>query len=490
MELRLEQRIRHDNPHPRTRRAKRCAGLPRSARKKGRLATRKHSSRFSGLRGRDLRVGVEVQHRTPPRQAPGPATLQPSGAVAVGGDGRGTRWARRGFGRRHADIRAGGCGVPPRARRLAIEESVGPGRKLGLHRRALAALCGRSGGVADLARAAHHAEAAGDVEAVLRFAPAAAAEAASMGAHREAAAQSGGLCFGDGLALVRRAELWELRSRECYLTDQSDEAIEAIEQALSLRRMLGDKLAEGNALRWLSQILWCPGRTGEAERAALHAVGDTRGWSAGARTGDGLRQPGGDLLASARIEESIAWASRALESAERLGDTETAVHALSTIGLGESGETGTTRLLQALKRAEQAGLPEQAGSAFTGLALTAVGSHRQAAASRYIAAGIDYCSDNGQELYRLYLLAYRSRLELNQGRWSDAAPTRPRRSSHSPHVDHPAHNCLGCARPRAGQTGRSRTSSGPRGGVGPRRADRGATTAGAGRRSKGRGGLA
>jgi hypothetical protein len=55
--------------------------------------------------------------------------------------------------------------------RLAVEASVPPHRKLGLHRAALAALAEPSAGAPDLARLAHHAEAAGDVDAVLRFAP-------------------------------------------------------------------------------------------------------------------------------------------------------------------------------------------------------------------------------------------------------------------------------------------------------------------------------
>jgi hypothetical protein len=73
--------------------------------------------------------------------------------------------------------------------RLAVEASVPPHRKLGLHRAALAALADPPAGAPDLARLAHHAEAAGDADAVLRFAPAAAARAASTGAYREAAAQ-------------------------------------------------------------------------------------------------------------------------------------------------------------------------------------------------------------------------------------------------------------------------------------------------------------
>ena len=74
--------------------------------------------------------------------------------------------------------------------RLAIEEAIPPNRKLTLHRAALAALVDTPSGSPDLARLAHHAEAAGDDEAVLRFAPAAAARASSLRAHREAAAST------------------------------------------------------------------------------------------------------------------------------------------------------------------------------------------------------------------------------------------------------------------------------------------------------------
>ena len=69
--------------------------------------------------------------------------------------------------------------------RQVVEESLPPGRRAGLHRAALAALAGQA--APDLARLAHHAEAAGDADAVLRFAPAAAERAAAAGARREAA---------------------------------------------------------------------------------------------------------------------------------------------------------------------------------------------------------------------------------------------------------------------------------------------------------------
>src|SRR6185369_4491667 len=58
---------------------------------------------------------------------------------------------------------------------------------------------------------------------------------------------------------------------------------------------------------------------------------------------------------------------------------------------------------------------------FIVLAIIAVEQRRHAEAGRHLEAGIAYCSDRGLELSRLYLLAFRARLELDQGRWSEAA---------------------------------------------------------------------
>jgi DNA-binding CsgD family transcriptional regulator/ribosomal protein S18 acetylase RimI-like enzyme len=305
--------------------------------------------------------------------------------------------------------------------RLAVEASVPPHRKLGLHRAALAALAEPPAGAPDLARLAHHAEAAGDVDAVLRFAPAAAARAASLGAYREAAAQyARALRFGDRLPLARRAELLERRSYACYLADQNDAAVEAVEDALACRRQLGQRLEEGDSLRWLSQTLWCPGRTVEAERAAREAVTLLEALPPGRELAMAYANLAQTCSAAARSEEAVGWAGRALELAERLDDTEIAVHALATIGTCEFGAEGRKKLEQSLQLAQRAALAEQVGRAYILLIGTAVGARRHGLATRYLQAGIDYCSDHGLERDRLYLLAYRARLELDQGRWQQA----------------------------------------------------------------------
>jgi DNA-binding CsgD family transcriptional regulator len=302
--------------------------------------------------------------------------------------------------------------------RLAVEESVAPNRRVELHRRALEALADPPGGARDLARLAYHAEAAGDTDAVVRFAPAAAAGAASLGAHREAAAQyARALRFGDGLSPAERAGLLEDCSRECFFTDQYDEGIAALEQALEIRRALGDRLEEGDALRRLSEFHWCPGRTAESDKCARAAVALLEGLPPGRELGWAYANLAINCLSAARWDEAVAWGERAVELARRLDATDIEVHALATVGAC----TDFRQLEQALELALRAGLGDQAGQIFIPLVIIAVEQRRHPEASRHVEAGIAYCGDRGLELSRRYLLAFRARLELDQGRWSEAA---------------------------------------------------------------------
>ena len=77
--------------------------------------------------------------------------------------------------------------------RLAVEAEIPPRRRAALHRDVLGRL---EASGADSARLAHHAEAAGEGEAVLRHAVAAAARAAQLGAHRQAADSTPARCAG------------------------------------------------------------------------------------------------------------------------------------------------------------------------------------------------------------------------------------------------------------------------------------------------------
>jgi len=311
--------------------------------------------------------------------------------------------------------------------RLALEESLTTARRLSLHRSALEALASRSDSDLNLARIAHHADAAGDGNAVLAFAPAAAARASSVGAHREAAEQyaralhhSGALPPGDVAELLKR------RSRECYLTDQADEAIDALRRATTCYRELGDRAKEGETLAKLSSILWCPGRGEEARLTARQAV-------------ELLERlpPGRELaLAYANLSFVLAWAvddagarqsaRRALELAERLDDPDVLCDALFAVvlrGIDDDPDRGLATIDRAAAIAEARGLHERVADAHLARALTATRMHRHDDARIAFEAGLSYCGTHGVDLMELYLLANRARFELDLGRWSEAAET-------------------------------------------------------------------
>jgi DNA-binding CsgD family transcriptional regulator len=309
--------------------------------------------------------------------------------------------------------------------RLALEEAIAPNRRVALHRAALAALAAPGGDDLDFARLAHHAEAAGDREGVLRWAPCAAARAASSGAHRQASEQfARAIRFADGLSLPRRAELLQGRAVECYMTDQFDEAIKAQSGALECQRRLGDPRAEGDALRSLSRLLFFAGRTREGEPVALAAVELLERLTPGHELAMAYGNVSQRRMVMEDVKEAVAWGTRAFELARRLDDTEALVYALTNIG-GAEFMTGTLegrlKLERALALAQRHGLEEYAGRAFLQLVVCPMRHRMFELAGEYLEGGLAYCEDRGLDTWRLYLLACRARRELDLGRWNEAA---------------------------------------------------------------------
>jgi hypothetical protein len=78
--------------------------------------------------------------------------------------------------------------------------------------------------------------------------------------------------FAAGLEPEQEAELRERSAYECSVSDRNDAAIAQLERALAIRRRLGDRCGEAEALRLLSEALWCIGRVAEARAAAVNAT--------------------------------------------------------------------------------------------------------------------------------------------------------------------------------------------------------------------------
>ena len=308
--------------------------------------------------------------------------------------------------------------------RMAVEISLPPNRRIALHRAALAALAVPGRGSADPARLSHHAEAAADADAVLRFAPAAAASAARVGAHSEAAAQyARALRFSQDLAAERRAELLSLRSTECHLIGDYREAIETRKAAVEAYRHLGDRLREGDALRAMSANLRCFGlvpEAAEAGRAALEVLEQL-----GPRAELALAYANSAMLAL-NVEDAVAtrtWGAKAHELAEQIDDRASFVHAMNSVGtagylLGD--EDGRLALERSLDLCKRWGFREQGGRAYIHLAWASVRRHDYVRAAAYCQEGIEYCLEHGLDAWRFEILGHQARRLLDQGSWERA----------------------------------------------------------------------
>jgi DNA-binding CsgD family transcriptional regulator/tetratricopeptide (TPR) repeat protein len=309
--------------------------------------------------------------------------------------------------------------------RLAIEEAIAPNRRLALHRVAIQALAAHGGEDPDFARLAHHAEAAGDTDGVLRWAPHAAERAARSRAHREAAAQyARALRFADGEPPQLRAELLASRAEECYLTSQIDEAIAAQREALECHRRLGDRLGEGNGLRVLSLLLFFAGRAAEGEPLVLEAIEVLERLPAGHELAMSYANISARRMVVEDAVEAVAWGNRALELARELGDTEAEVYALSNIAAAEfraDPNASRPKLEAALELAQRHGLEAHAALTFNRLVMFPIRYRRFDIAQAHLETGLEYCTQRGLDTFRLYLLGARARLELDLGQWAQAA---------------------------------------------------------------------
>jgi DNA-binding CsgD family transcriptional regulator/tetratricopeptide (TPR) repeat protein len=309
--------------------------------------------------------------------------------------------------------------------RLAVEESLPPNRRVSLHRGAVAALAGAPDRAVDAARIAHHADVAGDGDAVLRFAPAAAALAASLGAHREAAAQyARALRFAAALPAQEQAALLERRAYEGYLTGELDAAIAAQERALAHRRALDDGLLEGDCLRSLSRLYRFVGRTDAAADTGHQAVAGLERLPRGRELALAYVNLGHLYTTAEDAEEGVAWSAKALELGEQLDDPQVVVYALTNLGTIEvftDAARAPAGLEDALELALRVGAEEPAGRAYLNLVWWPVRRRRYDVVDRHLEAGLEHCAEHGLDLWRLFLIACRARLELDRGRWNEAA---------------------------------------------------------------------
>lgn len=307
--------------------------------------------------------------------------------------------------------------------RRALEDSLSPSQQRRLHASVLEIL--RTRPEVPAARLAHHAAGACNAAEVLRLAPVAAAQAAAVGAHREASVHlRAALRHAAAFTPEERAHLHEQLSYECYLIDDMERAIAERRAALDIWRACNHKTQEGDALRWLSRLSWFVGRRADADQYAAESIDtlDSLGPSVELAMAYSNRAQL-DMLAH-DCGSAVPWAKRAIGLAEQLGDNQTLSHALNNLGTARhsSGDiSGLGDLTRSLQLALEGGFQEHAARAYTNLSSQAVASRQYDRALLYLEQGMTYCEDRDLDSWRVYMLAWRARARFEKSDWLSAA---------------------------------------------------------------------
>jgi len=309
--------------------------------------------------------------------------------------------------------------------RQAVLEGLPASQRVELNRRCLTVLRANEADI-DLPRLAQHAAAAGDADAILEVAPAAARRASSLGAHREAAAfYRAALPHVERLDAASRARLLEDHARECILTADVASAITSQQQALVDRQAVGDVAGEGACMRALAHVWWCAGEGDRARDLAAQSVKLLESAPPGLERAQAYATLAQLMMVGGHDHRSaIALGRRAVELGGELGDEQTIVHALNTIGTAEvcmGDEDGWVKLEESLQRARTAGLDDDVGRALVNLLAEARHTRRYELGQRHLADGMEYTLDHDLDFLRRFVLAYQAELRLEQGDWDDAA---------------------------------------------------------------------
>jgi DNA-binding CsgD family transcriptional regulator len=308
------------------------------------------------------------------------------------------------------------------ARRATLEQ-IPDHRRRQLHAGALAVLAEPPVDLDMLAALAFHADQAGDRDAVLGYGPAAAERAAALGANREAVTLYALVLHHADTASSEQKVVWlEKHAFASYLSGVADVAAGSWRAAITLRRDMGNRLAEGDDLRWLSLVLWPLGQVTEAIEAGraslrlLEQLGPSRelAWAL---------VNAAQLAAHTYDPACAGYAARAVTLGRELGEPAVVIRARGSAALGTvwRSDTGWDELEAAWRDAMTTeGLAEHAAMIGSFLCVSAALHHHLDRADRYIADTTTFCTNHDLGMFQLLAIAADGLVQLHRGEWGRA----------------------------------------------------------------------
>jgi len=307
--------------------------------------------------------------------------------------------------------------------RSAVEESLPPARRLGLHMRMLGILDEDQN--ADLARLAHHAVRAGRSDLVIDYAPRAGDEAVERGARREAVSFYRAAL--DHAAELGAAETARLRVRlgtELRILDEPEASELELRQAIEHFRRAGQVEDLADALGLLQGALWNLRRFDEGWEAMEEAIGLLRPLGPSEMLGMTLYRLAHHHMLARHAQPAFDSLEEAAAVSEEIDSVELAWVVLMMRGcvhvvVGDDHH-GLRFLAQAVAEAEAMGNPRWVAIGLSMLGSGSGESRHYDAAIPALRSGVEQGLATDEDYSVAYNRSWMARIAFEQARWDDA----------------------------------------------------------------------
>jgi DNA-binding CsgD family transcriptional regulator/Tfp pilus assembly protein PilF len=309
--------------------------------------------------------------------------------------------------------------------RRTIESSLSPLARIALNKKILDLLMESFEENDAPERIIHHAKNANEYDLVVKYAPMAAQQAASVGAHIEAARlYLTAIEYYQGNDEDILLQFYESYAYECYLTNQPKEAIIYTNRALDIWKKKNVIEKIGNSMRLLSRLWWWSGNWHRAENFAKEAIEVLESQPSSKAKAMAYSNMAQLKMLTERLDECLFWGEKAIAIATELNDGETLSHALNNVGTVQmtqgSMEKGNELLQQSLAIALKNSYNEHAARAYTNLGCNSVMLKNYKEAEKFFEEGIRYSEERDLDAWSSYMVSWTARLKLETGHWKEA----------------------------------------------------------------------
>ena len=310
--------------------------------------------------------------------------------------------------------------------RRTIEYALSPFIRIKHHKTILTTFRERFETNGEIERIIHHAKNANDHPTVVHYAPIAARQAATLGAHTEATKlYFSAIEYYQGKDPETLVTLYEPYAYECYLTNRMKEAIIYQQKVVGIWQEKGNLEKKGDSLWFLSRLWWFDGNRRQAERFAREAVDVLADQPPSRPKAMAFSNMSQLKMLSDQTVECIHWGEKAISIAKELNDEEILSHAYNNVGTVQMRvpayrQKGLDLLQRSLEIALKSYLHEHAARAYTNMASNAIQLKDYPLATNILFEGIQYCEEVELDSWRTYMLSWKARLLLDTGHWAEA----------------------------------------------------------------------